>query len=161
MLPLGMMAQDNSAFMKFFQQCSGKDGYTTINLSSELLSVMTLMADEQDERDRISSIDAIRIVVCHHPGDEEFEKGIKKLLRDPDYYQLVSSINENGKNVINLYQVCRDNKIVEFMMVATGPEPEGNCVLNITGNIQLDRLSALSELVLPPLDTLSIQTPQP
>ena len=51
LLPLSLMAQENSAFLKFFQNFSGKEGYTTINISSELLRTMMVVVDEDEEDD--------------------------------------------------------------------------------------------------------------
>lgn len=154
-LPLQMMAQENTAFMRFFQHFSGEDGYTTINISSELLRTMMIVVeeDEEDELNQlINTISAIRIVICQ-TGTKEYDNALNRLL-DQVPYSLVSSINESGQKT-EFYQLKKENTVTEFMMVTRGRND--NTVINIAGNINIEKISKLSQFGFPPVDTLSIK----
>lgn len=153
-LPLQMMAQENSAFLRFFQNFSGKDGYTTINISSELLRTMMVVVDEDEEDELnqlINTISAIRIVICQ-TGTKEYDNALARLLNQVPY-DLISSINESGQKT-EFYQLEKEDKVIEFMMVTQGRND--NTVINISGEINVEKISKLSQFGFPQTDTLSI-----
>ncbi len=154
-LSLQISAQENSAFRKFFKTFSGRDGYTTIDVSSALLRTMMIAVDDENDDELyqlVNSIKAVRVVICHDP-DKEFKNSLEKLLNQNDY-TLVSSVNEN-KNSTSFYQLYDKDKIVEFMMVANGEEEK--TVVNITGNIDIQKIANFSHLNFPNADSLSIK----
>lgn len=155
LLPLSLMAQENSAFLKFFQNFSGKEGYTTINISSELLRTMMVVVDEDEEDDLnqlINTISAIRIVISQS-NTKDYENALDKLLEQVPYNQ-ISVINE-GRQKTEFYQLKKDSKVVEFMMISRGSSE--NMVINVSGDINVEKISKLSQFGFPPVDTLSIK----
>lgn len=155
-LPLQMMAQENNAFLKFFQTFTGEEGYTTINISSELLRTMMVVVDEDEEDELaqlVNTINAVRIVICQTTNTKDYENALDKLLQQVPYTQ-ISSINESGQKT-EFYQLKQGDKILEFMMISRGRND--NTVINISGDINVEKISKLSQFGFPQADTLSIK----
>ena len=109
--------------------------------------------DEEDDLNQlINTISAIRIVISQS-NTKDYENALDKLLEQVPYNQ-ISVINE-GRQKTEFYQLKKDSKVVEFMMISRGSSD--NMVINVSGDINVEKISKLSQFGFPPVDTLSIK----
>ena len=148
-LPLMMAAQQKS-FMNFFERYSGKDGFTTVDITPGMLRMMLNFVEEDEEMSGlIGNISGIRIVVCHF-YDKEFVEAMDKMI-DKAPYQLVSTINESGQQT-KFFNIEKNKKTTEFLMVSYGRSE--NLVVNITGDIDVNKISRLSQFNINGMDKI-------
>ncbi|MBQ9201215.1 MAG: DUF4252 domain-containing protein [Bacteroidales bacterium] len=151
-LPLVMAAQQKS-FMHLFEHYSGKDGFTTVDITQGMLRMMLSFAEDDEELSgMIGNISGIRIVVCHL-YDEDFVEDMNKMI-DRAPYQLISTINESGQQT-KFFNIEKNKKTTEFLMVSYGRSE--NLVVNITGNIDVNKISRLSQFNINGMDKVYVE----
>src|SRR5665648_177320 len=62
-IPMLVMAQDNSPIDKLFNKYANKDGFTKVNISGKLLSLANSFADSKDDEiEMLNKISGIRVL---------------------------------------------------------------------------------------------------
>ena len=137
-LPVLMYAQSSRA-MELFNQYSGKDGYTTVSISSWMLGMMG-ESDDPEFKEVVEGLTGIKILVM----DDETPKAVKSF-----YKKLDGDLSSNGYEELMLIREGADE--VKFL-IHNEKDKIGELVLLvdevmilIAGDIDLDKISKLSD----------------
>ncbi|MCF8224984.1 MAG: DUF4252 domain-containing protein [Bacteroidales bacterium] len=146
-----------SAADKIFKKYSGKDGYTTVVISSYMFQFLSnIESDDPDYqifKDATSGIETLRILTQDGPQSENFGKELLDMLPRVEYKELMV-VKEDNEEVLFLVKEAGGGKISEFLLIVTG-DGEDNALIVITGNINLESISSLSRgLDLPAMENL-------
>jgi hypothetical protein len=149
-LPLWACAQDfiDDVFNKY----SGKDGFTSIVISNELLNfAFALDWGNGNEKDSEKNIDVrkgkvtdLKILVSKRHNDEEridFISAIKGSFNKNSYLSLMEILD--GKNKVNIYAKKDADKIVHLLLLATDDGEQ--VLLSLKGNFTLKDLVELGK----------------
>lgn len=136
----------NKAVDKLFEKYAGKEGFTTVLISSKMFRLFSnLETDDEEFDDLMNSLKSIRILATDN--DVELDKNINfydeimKELKVSEYEELMV-IQEKDQNVKFLIREV-DGKIVELLLVSGGRD--GNALISIKGDIDLKNISKLSK----------------
>ena len=145
MISLSAFAQKNPVD-KLFEKYGGKDGFTTVLISSKMFSMFSDMEAGDDEfNNMISNIESIKILATEDeslldPGINFYKEIMDELSLD-DYEELMV-VKEKDQDVKFLVKE-KDDIIVELLLVIGG---EGNnALISIRGIIDLKSISKLSK----------------
>lgn len=138
--------QTDKALDEFFSKYSGKEGYTTMELTGELLKAAYNKGGNNDAGDMFRGVERMRIVVAGK-STAEFAVDVNALPPKTDL-KLVSSVNENGKSMKMYYRAAvpatrgKDKRSAEFFMFILGSSD--NVLIHITGDFDIRNISKLS-----------------
>lgn len=152
MLPLALTAQQKS-FKLLFEKYSGREGYTTVGLSADMLRMVYSFSGEDSDPEMtklLNDIKGISIVVSDRMNDE-FIDDLEKMIDKYTGLKTVTSINESGQ-VTRIFIVEKDNITTEFLMVSYGKQ--SNVAINIVGNVDVKQISRLSDFNINGMDQL-------
>ncbi len=140
----GMLHAQNTPVDKLFEKYSGKDGYTVINISSQMFGLFAAMSgDDKGSQDAMKGITGIRILAEEKKAaTPEFASDIKNL-QTKEYIEMMS-IKEKNQDIKFLLRL--NGKVVsELLMLIAGEE---NVLICIQGdNINLNTISNLSKTI--------------
>jgi len=145
MISLNAFAQRNPVD-KLFEKYSGKDGFTTILISSKMFSMFSDMeAGDDDVNKMIKNIESIKILTTDDeslldPGINFYKEIMDELSLDE--YEELMVIKEKDQDIKFLIKE-KEDIIVELLLVIGG---EGNnTLISIRGIIDLKSISRLSK----------------
>ena len=145
MISVTAFAQKNPVD-KLFEKYSGKDGFTTVLISSKMFSMISDMKAMDDEfNETMSNIESIKILTTEDDSlidpNVNFYKELEKDLSWDEYEELMV-VKEKDQDIKFLVKEKKE-VIVELFMVVGG---EGNnALISIRGNIDLKNISKLSK----------------
>jgi hypothetical protein len=144
-VPIFVIAQKHPVD-KLFEKYAGKEGFTTVLISSKMFSLFSnLETDDEEFDDLMNSLKSIRILATDDEvetdEDINFYDEIMKELEVSDYEELMV-ILEKDQNVKFLIKEL-DGKIVELLLVSGGID--GNALISIKGDIDLKNISKISK----------------
>ncbi len=151
-LPITLMAQKKS-FKLLFEKYSGREGYTTIDLSADMLQLFYHFADKNQDPEisqLLNDIKGISIVVSDKVN-EEFSEDVEKMIEKYPGLKAITSINEGGQ-VTRIFVAEKDRITTDFLMVSYGRQ--NNVVINIVGNVDVKQISRLSDLKIDGMEQL-------
>ena len=145
MISLSAFAQKDSVD-KLFEKYSGKDGFTTVLISSKMFSMFSDMETGDDEiNNMLSNIKSIKILTTEDESlidpDINFYKEIMDELSLDEYEELMV-IKEKDQDIKFLVKE-KEDIIVELLMVIGGKG--NNALISIRGIIDLKSISRLSK----------------
>lgn len=145
MISLSAFSQKNPVD-KLFEKYSGKDGFTTVLISSKMFSMFSDMEAGDDEINKmIKNIESIKILTTEDkslldPGINFYNEIMDELSLDE--YEELMVITEKDQNIKFLVKE-KEDIIVELLLVIGG---EGNnTLISIRGIIDLKSISRLSK----------------
>ena len=147
LLPFLANAQQ-SQLNSFFEKYSGKDGYTSVYISSymfELFKKISNKSEEKEFNDIITRLKSIKILtvdsVTNINSKIKFQKELLSILPKNIYKELM--IVKDGSETVSFLFRNEGDKISEFVMTVEG---SGSPVLIfLEGDIDLKQLSKLSK----------------
>jgi hypothetical protein len=146
LIPLLVMAQDNSPIDKLFNKYANKDGFTTVNISGKLLSFASKLDDSNsDEANILEKISGIRILSVE---DKEMNKGLnfyKELEADGFFknnkYEVLMEVTDKNEVVRFYGRTGEKGKLSELLLVVGGDD---NTLISIRGIINPDDIGKLT-----------------
>lgn len=143
LLSFATMAQKD-AVNALFDKYAGKDGFTTVIISSKMFSLFQDLDVEDDEfNDMMSSLKSIRILASDETLTDlniNFYDEVMKDLDQDDYEELMV-VKEKDHDVKFLIKE-RDGRIIELLLVSGGKGD--NALISIRGDIDLKNISKLA-----------------
>jgi len=145
MISLSSFAQKNPVD-KLFEKYSGKDGFTTILISSKMFSMFSEMETGDDEiNNMISNIESIKILTTEDeslldPGINFYKEIMDEL--SIDEYEELMVVKEKDQDIKFLVKE-KENVIVELLLVIGGKD--NNTLISIRGIIDLKSISRISK----------------
>lgn len=146
-LPMLGMAQESS-LNDIFNKYSGKEGYTSIHITSYMFELFSKLADESDEdfENVTKGLEAIKIITVSdtdpHKAAVLFEDVNASLA--PEVYKDFMIINDGGQEII--FKVRDEgNKISEFVMIVK--DPNDPVLLFLLGDIDIANVAKMSKSI--------------
>ena len=134
----------NSAVDKVFDKYSGKDGYTTVHISSFMFNLMNSLEVDDPEYNEFkkatSGINSVRILTQDGGESVSFGKELLEMLPRNEYQEMMK-VKDHEEEVLFLAKE-EGGKISEFLLIVGGDD---NVLIYITGNFDLNDLEGLAE----------------
>jgi hypothetical protein len=146
LIPILVMAQDNSPIDKLFNKYANKDGFTTVNISGKLLSFASQFDDSKsDETAMLEKLSGIRILSVE---DKDLNKGLnfyKELENDGFFknnnYEVLMEVTDKN-SVVRFYgRSGEKGKLSELLLVVGGDD---NTLISIRGVIDPDDIGKIT-----------------
>jgi len=146
LIPLWVMAQDNSPIDKLFNKYANKEGFTTVNISGKLLSFASKFDDSKSkETAMLEKLSGIRILSVE---DKDLNKGLnfyKELEADGFFknhnYEVLMEVTEKDEVVRFYGRSGEKGKLSELLMVIGGND---NTLISIRGVIDPDDIGKIT-----------------
>ena len=154
MLSLCVMGQ-KSAVDKVFDKYSGKDGYTTVYISSFMFNMLNSLDTDDPEYNEFkkatSGINSIKILTQDGGNSEAFGKELLEMLPRSEYQEMMV-VKDKDEDVQFLAREV-NGKITEFLLIVSGGGEDA--LIAITGDIDLESISKIaSGLDMPGMEKL-------
>jgi hypothetical protein len=146
LIPLWVMAQDNSPIDKLFNKYANREGFTTVNISGKLLSFASKFDESKSkETAMLEKLSGIRILSVE---DKELNKGLnfyKELEADGFFknhnYEVLMEVTEKDEVVRFYGRAGEKGKLSELLMVVGGND---NTLISIRGVIDPDDIGKIT-----------------
>lgn len=154
MLALTTFSQQ-SAVDKVFDKYSGKEGYTTVYISSFMFNLLnSLEVDDPDYKDfkkATTGINSIKILTQDGKGSASFSKELLAMLPRSEYKEMMV-VKDQAEEVLFLAKES-GGKITEFLLIVSGGGDDA--LIAIQGDIDLESISSIAKgLDMPGLENL-------
>lgn len=147
-IPSAMFAQ--STIDNLYKKYAGKEGFTSINISPELFSMIASIDTEdstekvQEEQNVMEQLSGLKMLVYEPEGEINlaFLKEVKAIIPSKDFTELMS-VDSEGETVKFLVKKGDNDKISEMLMIVLD---ESEAVLmSMTGNLDMSTISSISK----------------
>lgn len=125
LLPLLLSAQ-SPEFTALYDAYTGKEGFTTVDMSGDMFRAINSAALSQDDRCDVSRI----IIIVDETNSAQFRNDVKRLLDNGDYKK-ISTVRSGGENV-EFYVMRGEGDYREFLMNTYGSTE--HVVMLVTGD---------------------------
>ena len=154
MLTLFTMGQ-NSAVDKVFDKYSGKEGYTTVYISSFMFNMLNSLETDDPEFDEFkkatSGIKSIKILTQDGGNSVAFGAELLEMLPRSEYQEMMV-VKDQDEDVLFLARE-EGGKITEFLLIVSGSGEDA--LIAIQGDIDLESISKIAAgLDMPGLENL-------
>ena len=144
-----------TAVDKVFDKYSGKDGYTTVYISSYMFNLLSsLESDDPDYNEfkkATAGINSIKILTQDGGSSESFGEELIAMLPRSEYKEMMV-VKDQDEEVLFLARE-EGNKIVEFLLIVSGGGEDA--LIAITGDIDMESISSIAKgLDMPGLENL-------
>jgi hypothetical protein len=143
MLTLFTMGQ-NSAVDKVFDKYSGKEGYTTVYISSFMFNMLNSLETDDPEFDEFkkatAGIQSIKILTQDGGDSEAFGAELLKMLPRSEYKEMMV-VKDQDEDVLFLARE-ENGKITEFLLIVSGGGEDALIV--IQGDIDLESIASIA-----------------
>jgi len=127
-----------------FDRYYGKEGFTSVFISSRMFSLLARIDKEDQEfQNLVSRIKGIKILAidsAHNVNRINFLSEIQKKLNSSGYEELMT-VREETQEIRFLIRES-NGRIAELLMITGG---QGSSVVSITGDIDLKTIASLSD----------------
>lgn len=144
-----------SAVDEVFDKYSGKDGYTTVYISSFMFNLLNSLDVDDPEYNEFkkatSGINSIKILTQDGGDSEAFGKELLEMLPRSEYQEMMR-VKDQEEEVLFLAKES-GGKISEILLIVSGGSDD--VLIAITGDIDLESLSSIaSGLDIPGMENL-------
>ena len=143
MLTLFTMGQ-NSAVDKVFDKYSGKEGYTTVSISSFMFNMLNSLETDDPEFDEFkkatAGIQSIKILTQDGGDSEAFGAELLEMLPRSEYKEMMV-VKDQDEDVLFLARE-ENGKITEFLLIVSGGGEDA--LIAIQGDIDLESISSIA-----------------
>ncbi len=137
------MAGQNSAVDDIFDRYNGKEGFTSVYISSRMFSLLARIDTEDEEfRNLVTRIKSIRILSidsARNVGGLNFAADLVPKLNRNGFEELMTVREQDGEVWFMIREV--GGRIAELVMVTGG---HSSSVVSITGDLDLKTIASLS-----------------
>lgn len=142
-LPLSSFCQ-KSPVDELFERYDGKDGFTSVYISSKMFSLLARIDTEDEEFQnlvtRIKSIRILSIDSAQNVSGLNFSSELLPKLNKTGFEELMTVREEDGEVRFMIREV--GGRIAELVMVTGG---RGSSVVSIRGDLDLKTIASLSD----------------
>lgn len=154
MLTFLVMGQ-NSAVDKVFDKYSGKEGYTTVYISSFMFNMLNSLETDDPEFDEFkkatSGIKSIKILTQDGGNSVAFGAELLEMLPRSEYQEMMT-VKDQDEDVLFLARE-EGGKITEFLLIVSGGGDD--VLIAIQGDIDLESIASIAAgLDMPGLENL-------
>jgi hypothetical protein len=150
-----VLSAQQSAVDKVFDKYSGKDGYTTVYISSFMFNLLNSLETDDPEYDDFkkatSGITAMKILTQDGDDSEDFGKELLEQLPRSEYKEMMV-VKDDEEDVLFLARE-EGGRITEFLIIVSGSGDDA--LIAIQGDIDLESISSIaSGLDMPGMENL-------
>ena len=143
MLTLFTMGQ-NSAVDKVFDKYSGKEGYTTVHISSFMFNMLNSLETDDPEFDEFkkatSGIKSIKILTQEGGNSVAFGAELLEMLPRSEYQEMMV-VKDQDEDVLFLARE-EGGKVTEFLLIVSGGGED--VLIAIQGDIDLESIASIA-----------------
>jgi hypothetical protein len=143
LLGLGLMAQQ-SAVDKVFDKYSGKDGYTTVYISSFMFNMMSSIDSDDPDYEQFQKatkgINSLRILTQESGDSEDFGRELLDLLPREEYKEMMK-VKDGDEEVLFLARE-EGNRVIEFLLIVSGGSDD--VLIAITGDLDMESIASIA-----------------
>ncbi len=144
-----------SAVDKVFDKYSGKEGYTTVYISSFMFNLLNSLEVDDPEYNEFkkatSGISSIKILTQEGGGSASFGKELLNMLPRSEYKEMMV-VKDQKEEVLFLARES-GGRITEFLLIVSGGSED--VLIAIQGDIDLESISSIAKgLDMPGLENL-------
>ena len=144
-----------SAVDRIFDKYSGKDGYTTVYISSYMFNLLSSVKSDDPEYNEFkkatSGINSIKILTQDGENSVAFGKELLSQLPRSEYKEMMT-VKEENEEVLFLAKE-ENGKITEFLLIVSGGGEDA--LIAIQGIIDLESIASIAQgLDMPGLENL-------
>ena len=143
MLTFLVMGQ-NSAVDKVFDKYSGKEGYTTVYISSFMFNMLNSLETDDPEFDEFkkatAGIKSIKILTQEGGNSVAFGAELLEMLPRSEYQEMMV-VKDQDEDVLFLARE-EGGKITEFLLIVSGGGEDA--LIAIQGDIDLESISSIA-----------------
>ena len=155
MLSTVLLFGQESAVDKVFDKYSGKDGYTTVYISSYMFNLLSKLETDDPEynefKNATSGIKSIKILTQDGDNSVAFGKELISMLPRSEYQEMMV-VKEENEEVLFLAKET-NGKISEFLIIVSGGGEDA--LIAIQGEIDLESIASIAQgLDMPGLENL-------
>jgi Na+-transporting NADH:ubiquinone oxidoreductase subunit NqrC len=150
-LIIALVLVSNTIFAQsVFDKFDNQDDITTVIVNKKMFSMLSKVDTKDKESQQylalIKKLDNLKVfVTSSDKKSDEMKATADKYIRTAGLEELMR-INEKGKNVkIYVKSGSTDTQIKELLMFIEGSGKEESVLMSLTGNFDLDELSALTD----------------
>ena len=144
MLTLIAMGQ-NSAVDKVFDKYSGKEGYTTVYISSFMFNMLNSLESDDPEFDEFkkatAGIKSIKILTQDGGNSVAFGAELLEMLPRSEYQEMMV-VKDQDEDVLFLARE-EGGRITEFLLIVSGGDGE-DALIAIQGDIDLESIASIA-----------------
>ena len=134
-----------SAVDKVFDKYSGKEGYTTVYISSFMFNMLNSLETDDPEFDEFkkatAGIKSIKILTQDGGDSEAFGKELLEMLPRSEYQEMMV-VKDQDEDVLFLARE-EGGKITEFLLIVSGGDGE-DVLIAIQGDIDLESIASIA-----------------
>jgi len=127
-----------------FEKYSGKEGFTTVNISGDMLKMISQAEEQRRDTTFQSKLTDLKILVregkCDEAQTTNFRTEVYDKLDRKEYKEMVT-VKESDKDVVILVKES-GGRVSEFLLLVTGKDK--NVLIQAKGDMLLRELSDLS-----------------
>lgn len=142
--PLAVSGQNGEAIDKLFEKYSGKEGITSVYISSKMFSLFSNQETKDQELDDLMSrLKSIRILTVEDSLLNRKINFYEELKRAADFsaYEELMVVNESSG--VTKFLIRGNGKTVDELLVISGGS-QGNTMISIKGDLDMKNISGLS-----------------
>ncbi len=148
------LLQAQTPIDKLYEKYAGKEGFTSINISPEMFSLLGNIdtddstGDVQDAKMVMEQLKGLKMLAYEpKPGGslsdkEAFMKEVRKAVPLDEYSELMA-IREDGSDIRFLIRKTDGNRITEMLMIIDSEDDA--MVMSMTGNIDMNTISKIGK----------------
>jgi len=129
---------------ELFDRYNGKEGFTSVFISSKMFSLLARIDSEDDEfRNLVTRIKSIRILTidsAKNVSGLNFAGELLPKLNRTGYEELMTVQEDDGEVRFMIREI--GGRIAELVMITGG---EGSSIVSITGDLDLKTIASLSD----------------
>jgi len=144
-----------SAVDKVFDKYNGKEGYTTVYISSFMFNLLNSLEVDDPEYNEFkkatSGISSIKILTQEGKGSESFGKELLNMLPRSEYKEMM--VVKDDEEEVQFLARESGGKITEFLLIVSGGGDDA--LIAIQGDIDLESIASIAAgLDMPGLENL-------
>lgn len=127
-----------------FEKYAGNEGFTTVNITGDMLRMLSKLYPENQDLNEVSKLDEIKILTREDRSinkDLDFHDEIYSKLNKELYKELMV-VRDSDEKVTMLVRE-ENGTIHEFLLIVSGIDE--NVLISIKGEIDMNRLGDLSD----------------
>ena len=141
----GMASAQKDPISAVFDKYSGKEGYTTVNISGDMLNMITQMQEERKDTTFQSKLSELRILArdknCNNQAPVADLKTEVYDKIDKNIYKEMMTVKESDQDVVILVKEA-NGRISEFLLLVTGKDD--NVLIQAKGDILMREMADLA-----------------
>jgi len=144
LLPLTFFGQKGEAIDRLFEKYSGKEGITSVYISSKMFSLFSNQETNDEElKDLMSRLQSIRILTVEDSILNRKLNFYDELKGTSDFsaYEELMVVNESSG--VTKFLIRGNGKTVDELLVISGGN-QGNTMISIKGDLDMKSISELS-----------------